>query len=387
MIVGAVVGIAAALAGAKLNRGDAVAAAWGIALGMGCQLIPEAGRAPAQLIAMIAAGIGAALLSSPMAGIGLVAVVLTDSLGKLGSSSDLLPMCGTVFGAVALVTIAVCVMSKGKAVFATVVGTLLPIVLGLALGWFWLKDNSYGISIALGALAGLVLNAILPSATDRGAGQVTLGVLISVALATVTFSLARGTGMALTFFGAFTVLAVVGNMRAILVLGPLLGIALFRAFRTIHPELGRGFDIGQHYAILGLLLGMFAPLVLSDWQAKTRTGVIAAVALGIWGIVFMVLPPFVAVFFATFGAAGFALGTGLSGSIEALRGSNSASTVSLGAGMSVAMIVSFGWLVNSLDLARDDKVRILMYVAGGLAIIAIVLAGLTKASTRSQEVK
>jgi hypothetical protein len=278
---------------------------------------------------------------------------------------------GSTFGIVALLAL-VLAGSAGKRMSLRVAFAAVPVALGYALGALWLKDAGAGAAFAMGGLVAVVFHLLIPAEGESGSGSIGLALVLTVALATVSFALSRGVGIALSFVGAFTVLACVGNLRAVTALGPLVGIALFRDFRTVHPEMARAFDIGQHYAIVGLLMGMVVPLVLVDWSGRVLT-VTRSAALVVWAGVLLGLAPVLALFFGAFGVAGFIIGTGLAGAVEVFRGGSSAKSVAAGAGLAGVSIVSYAWLRDALNMARDQKVQILIWTTVALVIAAALI--------------
>jgi hypothetical protein len=260
----------------------------------------------------------------------------------------------------------------------------LPILAGFLIGSVWLDSLAFGATLMLGGLVALVLHPVL---TEREANHapllVGLAAVTGVALATVGFALAKGTGMALALLAAVAVLAILGNSRALVAMGPLLGVVLFRVFRSTFPETSRAFDIGQHYAIIGLLVGAIVPLVVADWMRtsgrdSSRVGWQPAVAALLVAVMLIALPPFGVAFFAAFGTVGLIIGFGLAGLLESVRQGSSPVVLAVGAGLSGLLLLGYRWMGAFLDFTREDKVALLGWFSVGVLILGALVAWLSR---------
>lgn len=230
------------------------------------------------------------------------------------------------------------------------------------------------------ALAALVVNWFLPDGADRGALRFLIAAVVWIAIGTIAFGLRKGYGMSIALIGALSMLTLLGNRRAILTLGPVLALVMFRVFRETYPEAYRAIDIGQHYAMIGLLLGMALPLMPVEWGRLLRAkdaGVAVVVAAGLWIVLLIGVQPAAAVLLGAKGVVGFVVGLGFGSAIESLRGGASLQVPSLAAGAASISLVCYGWLGEHLNKARDEKLGALYWVLGGLFLVGLVVAALT----------
>jgi hypothetical protein len=338
-------------------------------------LLPDQGGSAAAAAAIAAAGIISALAGCSTTALSMTAVVLADRIGALGSSSAMMPMAGSVFG-IGLALSAVVAEIDGKNLALRMMGAIaLPLAFGYFVAGIWLKDASLASTVMLGVAAGAVLHFLVPADETPTSLSIGVGSVIAVGLATVAFALAQGTGMAFALLGAVGVLGLIGNRRAILTLGPLFGLVVFRIFRTVYPETARSFDIGQHYALIGLLLGGMLPLLVVDWKRKQEETAAFSVAAILWGLIVLVATPVLMVFLGAYGTVGLLIGAGLAGVMEAIRNGSSTKAVSLGTGMGGIVLLTYGWMTSMIDLTRDEKIRVLIWavVGIGLLVAGIVL--------------
>jgi hypothetical protein len=229
-------------------------------------------------------------------------------------------------------------------------------------------------------LAGLVVNWFLPDGEQPFALRFLIAAVVWIAIATIAFGMRKGYGMSISLFGAMSALVLVGNRRAILTLGPVLALVLFRVFREAYPDAYRAIDIGQHYAMIGLLLGIALPLMPIDWAKLVPSGRITTavvVAGALWVVLLIGVQPAASVLLGAKGVVGFVVGLGFGSAIESLRGGISLHVPSLAAGMAAVSLISYGWLGDHLNKARDEKLGALYWVLGALFLLGLVVAALT----------
>ncbi len=350
----------------------------GLAAAILAHLVPAQGVPACQLALVAGAGLAAILTGGYAAALGATAVVALDRFGSMSGGSEHLSYAGSLV-AIALLLSSVMQALLKKRQVEIVIAFVLPLLAFLFLG-FWLKDQPLAATGALGVVGGAVLAALLSASVPVRPLDAGIGALISVGLATAAFALDRGTGMAAALLGALGFLLLRGNTRAILALGPLFALVLFRLFQNIYPETSRAFDIGQHYALIGLILGAILPLILVDSFAFAEQAKAKGVgALGLLALVAMGLSPILTVFLGPTGAVGFIVGLGFAGMFELVRQGTSLLALSAGTGMAGVMLVTYGWLSKSLDLTRNEKIWILGWSAGAMLLIALLSAFLLRA--------
>ncbi|CAN5712613.1 hypothetical protein BH11ARM2_BH11ARM2_19190 [soil metagenome] len=338
---------------------------------------------PAAQMALIA-GVGLGTLVYGKGGeataIAAILVVAADNLGMRHSDVPNAAYLGSELGLAATVgaLLAFYVPAKIAPVKPVLIGVLSLIV---ATFFFKLGEGGLVVSVGIGALAGVVLHWLFgEEEAPLDAVRIGLAAVIGVGLATITFGLGRGAGMALALVAAGGVLLGVGNRRAMLALGPLIGLVLFRVLREAGTGATRALDIGQHYTLLALILGAFVPLLPWDWLKKSRQSLHTGGGILLWSLLVLAIPPLVILMFGMRGAIGFVVGLGLSGMVQALRGEKSLMPLTVGAGMAGMTILALTPLAEKMDMSRDEKVHLFALAGVGILVVAALLALLSRSA-------
>jgi hypothetical protein len=234
------------------------------------------------------------------------------------------------------------------------------------------------IIIASAAIA-MIVAWLIPEAQESRSARLAIASVIWIAAATAVFGFEKGFGMALALLGAVAMLLLAGNRQALLSLAPLAALVFYRVFREAHPDTSHGFDISQHYAILGVLLGAILPIMAQEWLRLTgkRGGGAALVAGGLWVLLLAAAPVVVAIALSSKGIIGYLIGLGIAPVMEGARGERSALSLALSMGLGSMMALLYDWLTPHLDLARHEKLIALAWVGGAAVVAACVIAMLS----------
>lgn len=229
-------------------------------------------------------------------------------------------------------------------------------------------------------VAGVAIGALCCWASGTGSSVASTGLqaLLWLAAATYAFSVARGLGMAVIGFAGISAATLGGSATVVAAATPVLGLAAFRAFRDLSPDLSRAFDIGQHYALIGLLVGVVTVAGLLEWykvgpqkSVWARLSVGAMVSLVIVGALGILGPK---------GGVGLLIGFGLGPLFAAIGKVGVRGAFGLAsAGMSATMI-GYPAVAPLQDWTTDRKMN--MAIAIGIAIL--VLAGIALQSDRRE---
>lgn len=247
---------------------------------------------------------------------------------------------------------------------------------GLIIGNRILPENGLTLCILLGVIASGVTLGMVSDEPDQDSLVVGIVAVIWLSAASVAFGLLRGFGMSLTLVSAVAVLAFGGGKRALLSVGPLVGLVLYRLLREAQPEVSRALDIGQHYALVGFALGMICPLIPSDWRTARRTDSVMSSVL--WSVLALGLPVVVMLVFGGVGAVGLIAGTGFAAIAQALRGRLDLQPLAVGLGVAGEMLLLTGWVDSITGLQRDEKLRALSIAASLAALVAGALFAVAK---------
>lgn len=378
LAVGILAGVIAAGAAAWLSN-PVSALALGVA---GASVLPTvAGTGlPSAQFALIGS---AALTSLALGGLALpsgataAAVAAACYLGDQRLAHTAAPTLGIIVGLGAVVggVIGQGMKSSGARAFLPAVGAI------VAAGFLGLKvvgENGVTISVLAGALCGLAVRYLVPEDEEIDALRVGIAALIWLGVATLTFGLLKGFGMSLALLGGLAALLPSGGRKGLLTLGALSGLVMYRLLREAHPDASRALDIGQHYALIGLALGLIIPLLPTDWFGRSLAGNRTAGGAFLWGLLALGTPVLVLLVFGGVGAVGFIAGLGLSGLIQALRGRAEILPLPLGMGMAGITLLLSGWIDSVTGLVRDEKLKVLGFAAVGLIVVAGLLALLSR---------
>ncbi|RYG47350.1 hypothetical protein EON79_07590 [bacterium] len=401
-LIGLFLGVIAVAAGEFLG-GWVATLALGVAAASALHLLPATGLPAAQLALMGGAGLGAVAFGKGGATTALVAILVaaTDNLGMRHSDVAGAAFLGSQLGLAATIGALLAGYVPPKLAMAKPVAIGILVLLTALFATKPLEDGGLLISAGLGALGGLILHWLFAD-DEPSPLRIGMAVVIGVGLATIAFGLGRGAGMALSLLAAGGVLLGVGDRRAFLTLGPLVGLVLFRVLREAGTGATRALDIAQHYTLLALVLGAVVPLLPVDWMAGGRRlagggseethselptahrGLPTAAGTFLWGLLILAIPPLVIVIFGMRGAIGFVVGLGLSGLFQAMRGAKDLSPLAIGSGMAGATILALKPLADKADLTRDEKMHMLLVWGVGIVVIAGILAFLSR-PTQTEE--
>jgi hypothetical protein len=228
------------------------------------------------------------------------------------------------------------------------------------------------------AVVSLAVNWLVPVDGKSSVVRTLLAATIWVAGATAAFGFLRGFGMSIAFLSGAGILLLAGNQRALLSMGPLGALVFYRVFRETHTAATQGLDIGQHYAMIGLLVGALLPVIALEWmRAVRRVNAPSAIAAGLWLVLLAAAPALVAVFLAGKGLVGAIVGLGLASSIEAVRGERTAVSLALSLGLAAFAGVVYNWIEPSLQFTRDEKLSMLWWIGGAILVVSVAIAFLS----------
>lgn len=336
---------------------------FGIALGFGGMAWGAGGSSAAPTLG------GAALATAVIATV--------DELGRRGPG-NLASQGGTAFALVAMIC---ATLTLGLLENDEKKRKLAPVVMALLMaGGAWLISTRVlalpdtWLVFALGAGAAVVVHYLLPE-DDKGSFGFMLATMIWLGLATLSFGMGKGFGMAVATLGAVPVCLAMRNGRALLSMGPLFGLILYRVFRELFTDSSRALDIGQHYGLVGLLVGACVPLLAWEWWQSTegRKDMGRSMAAALWTVILVAVPMLVVMLLSAKGYVGWIAGLGVSASILGLKGERSATPLAIAAGLASFSAVGFVSLQDFIDLTREQKVSTLGWSIGVFVIVALLI--------------
>ncbi|MEA2552281.1 MAG: hypothetical protein QOJ65_457 [Fimbriimonadaceae bacterium] len=319
----------------------------------------------------------ASLVSSAIFPISLAAIVAVDALGAKAMAADAFTSSGTVLGvaAAAAGVLALLASLRGvKSGVQQIIGVALLALAGVVVGYRYLGTRDAWILFVAGVVLAVVVNWFMDDESDDSLRPL-IAAVMWIGLATVAFALRRGYGMSLSLLGGTSTLLLLGNSRGLLTLGPLAGLVMYRVFREEHVNATRALDIGQHYALVGLAIGALLPLLPTEWLKgrEAISGPRLPSAAVLWLVLVTAAPMGIAIVMGPKGVVGFVAGLGFSALLESIRYTRSLQPLSLGLGLSAATTIVFRFLGDNTSMTREEKIGILLPLAGALAVLVIVL--------------
>lgn len=388
--------LASFLGGTKGQPSNAMAApvALGVFGAAVWTLVPLASREPYQLGAAAGAGLAAWLLSmgtssswASRAGFTLILAVSADILGTrgMGGNSD---HAGSILGLVAAIAVVISVgipkrpenADKMRAVGVASAAILVALG-GWLMGTRHLFLNDVWVLFAGSTAAALIVGWLVPDRVEKSSFGFILAVVVWLGLATLAFGLRKGFGMSICLLGGMAMLTAMGRTRALLTLGPLAMLVFYRVFRELHTDASRALDIGQHYALVGIVIGLALPILASEWSQSRRGNPKESAAAFLWCPAFLAVPFVSGVVLAAKGYVGVLAGLGFGSVVDGLKGGIRLDTLALQSGLAMAMVAGYRWLGSKVDLAREEKVATLTWVVVGLGVLAIAIAFLSKSGS------
>lgn len=265
------------------------------------------------------------------------------------------------------------------------IGVVVLLVLGYVVGGRLVESKEAWMIFNGSVLAALMLHWVVrPDGKDDSLAFL-IGAVIWIGIATLAFAHLKGFGMAIAASGAILTLLMLGNTRALLSAGPLVGLAFYRVLRESHPDAVRALDIGQHYAVIGVAFGLVAGMLPTEWISKryaettqSNTGRL------LWAVVLSVLPVAMAIVLGAKGMVGFVAGLGFAGLVEGLRNGSSLVPMLFTGGLAAIVAVSYDWLTKLLDLTREGKQVAFYWIAGVAIVLGVLIALVSKPAEESE---
>jgi len=257
----------------------------------------------------------------------------------------------------------VVVAAVSLVVFAISVGALGQVYLAM-------RDTVILGLVAIFAAAISVWNT--PAEGESSPLRVSVLALIWLGLATFAFSLRAGYGMAVVGVAGVLTILLLDRPRALPAMVPILALTAYRVFREIYPDESRAFDIGQHYAIVGLIAGIVIVLGVVEFGRKYLAvpGVRSTLAGACIMALAVLLSVFSIVFLGSKGVVGLIIGLGLSAMLASMGGRGGLTSFGLSGMLTGVVILGHRPLLEYIDIEKGSKQTLLVIVVIIVAIFA-----------------
>lgn len=347
---------------------------------------------PGQAAAWLAALGGLAMIlskargwsSATAFGVAAFAGGMANALGSFGPGGHA-ALTGSVFCLAALVGGAAMLATRqirkdGTPLVAHVIGLVVFAGALAVVGRMFLAMQDTITLSLLGIVAAIVVAWNSSDAEPNSPVKIGIGALIWLGLATFAFSLRAGYGMSIVALSGALTLLLLNRERCIASMSPLLALTAYRVFREIFPDASRAFDIGQHYAMVGLILGVVLILAAIDFgRAHLTSGTMrSAIAQLCVGILVVILAVFSIVFLGSKGVVGLLVGLGIAPMLSALTGRSGVPALGIGAMLTGLVTLAHGPLVEYLDMERGSKQTLFIVVV----VVSLIFAATAWLSVR-----
>lgn len=207
-----------------------------------------------------------------------------------------------------------------------------------------------------------------------------LAVLAWTGVTTVAFSQAQTPGLAAAALVGLGVSCATKRPGAIAAMAPLLALAAYRLLRNLAPDTLDAMDIGQHYVVVGLLVGASVTVALNEFvsgMAETG-GWKPTVGFTAGWLAAGGLAAFASLFLGDKGTVGVVFGLALGGALSCLSGRGALPGAVFGAGLSWFTAAFAPVMADWVRLNKENK----MGVLGVAVLVALVLVATAAALTR-----
>jgi hypothetical protein len=359
-------------------------------------LVPDCSPAPAIFGSAVAAWLlnfGVSEETNFWGARSAIALSLTGCLNMLAAHTadrfpaEITPVVGTALGLTATLAILIACIVKDEAVRGFLCALLAALGIWVV-GEYVLKSTEFRYIGGGSALIALVLHSVTRNmASDRL--RMILCSVIAVSAGTAAFGLEKGVGMAVCLLILATILMAFRNDTATLALGPLAGLTFYRLFREDHLDATKAFEIGQHYVMVGILIGIALPMLAQEWLANSagKTKFFGGLAGLVWVPILIGAPIAAAVLLGAKGVVGYLFGLGIASIASVPRGERSVHTLTLAMGLSASMTLTFPWISHLLELSKEQKVQYLGIIVGAVLVFSVLIAVLSGDFKRSKNVE
>ncbi|MCB0824993.1 MAG: hypothetical protein KDC26_02280 [Armatimonadetes bacterium] len=211
--------------------------------------------------------------------------------------------------------------------------------------------------------------------------------LIWLGLATFAYSEDKSFGMTLAATSAVIASLVMGGSNRLASVAPLMALAVYRVFRDVHTSATRSLDIGQHYALVGILVGIFMVIMLAEWGSQKREGnVRSQTAVVIGTLLSAALTLFAIMFLGSKGGVGLLVGLLVGPALVALIGTGKSIAVASGVGLAGLVGLSYGSLADLFSTERSTKQTAFLIAAGVCVAMFVLLKWLEQPKKEAQNV-
>jgi hypothetical protein len=311
------------------------------------------------------------------AGMGaLVAIAdhwVPEGFGKVPNTAGSLLAIGVVAAGILVLA-----LRRGKGgpnvLLAGGLGSLIIVGAGFFVGQWGGDDATLPVTIFASVLAAFAVVWMVGSSnSSQRTTQLVLGGLIWMGVATFAFAQDKTFGLSLALVSGFGAFVLLGRVDLTAVMGPVVGLAAYRTLREQFPDITRGFDIAQHYGMVGLMIGAGLIVLLLGSPRLLAAGVKNWARFGVLALMVGMAAVVGLFFFGVKGSVGLIIGLGIGVWMAGVTSDRGAYGISPLVGLAGLIGLSYGEVSQSFDLAREPKMMIFVWSSVILIVLAAIL--------------
>ena len=257
--------------------------------------------------------------------------------------------------------------------------------------WYW-GSVFYGkAELFYSGLAGLVAALVCCWAVSKEGRHrplpFALGTFIWLGVATFAFSQQHGFGMSVAALGGVLTMLMLGRRDVLVTVSPIIALAFYRLFTEMFPNTTRALDIGQHYGLLGLLVGIAVVIVVME-SLETVSGVEGLKARGAGALTSVIALGTVlaaTVFLGEKGSVGLLVGLCLGPAVKSLGARVSAGSVALSLVLVAAFMIAHPSVMTGIELDHDEKQRLVLWTGGLVLVLGLSAAWLARPDKEKED--
>ncbi len=252
------------------------------------------------------------------------------------------------------------------------VGQVVAIAVLAGLSWLvlskYLGENDVAL-VSVVAIAATLVTAWAVPVERQSVATWGMAAVIWLGMATFAFSTALGLGMAAAGFLGVACAFVLGRRDLLPPIGILVGLAVYRLFRENNAEVVQAFDIGQHYAMIGFLLGIVVLVATADALVRRRESGRFAYEGALVGLIAAAIVVGSSAFFGPKGAIGLVVGLAVAPMVAQLTPARPPWTFAAAAVLQCAALVAYRPLAFDTTLDREGKLKLLLWLTAGVIVL------------------
>ena len=203
--------------------------------------------------------------------------------------------------------------------------------------------------------------------------RIGLAGLVWLGIATFAFSNSLTLGLSLALIAGAGAMALSSSEAGYAMLAPLGGLIGHRLARNVYPDAVKAFDLGQHYALVGVILAVCLVLMVSQGYVRAKESqlprVVGSAAVG-WVLAVLVVL-FSVMFLGAKGTTGLIVGIGLAPLLVQLSRTDGATGAALSVGFIGILGLAYPALTELFETSRAEKQSAFVVAA----IVGLALAG------------